>query len=141
VNDHLIGVPDRPWATWAKGTFPITKRAMALKLKAFDVRPRKIRTGSGTARAYAEADVVDAFTRYILPSLPNTDATSGTLEQTRESKGLGAVSDGTSEVCVPLENPPNELKKNDCSNVPLETTPKAPLCGEGSENDLSEGGF
>jgi uncharacterized protein DUF3631 len=139
--DHLIGVPERPWATWAKGTFPVTPRAVALKLKAFDVRPRKMRTGSGTARAYAKADVVDAFTRYVLPSRPDTGATSGTPEQIHENKGLEGIETGTSGAYVPLESTVNILETNDCSGVPLESPPKAPLCEEGSENDLSEGGF
>lgn len=139
--DHLIGVPDRPWGTWAKGTFPITPRAVALKLKAFDVRPRVARTRSGTARAYAKADVVDAFTRYVLPSLPNTGATSVTAEQIHENNGLEGVSSVTSGVCVTLENNSNTLKYNECYGVTVENTPKAPLSGEGSENDLSKGGF
>ena len=38
--EYLIGLDDRPWAFWVKDSFPITKAAVARKVKAFDVRPR-----------------------------------------------------------------------------------------------------
>lgn len=139
--NYLIGVPDRPWAAGVKGTFPISTNAVARKLKAFDVRPRVSRTRSGPARGYTKADVVDAFTRYVFTSRPNTGISTVTPKQMYENKELEGDATVTTSENGTVETHSNTLKQNDCYGVTVETPPKGPFLGERSENDLSEGGF
>ena len=62
--EHLTGMLHRPWSEWRRG-FPITAQGIAKLLDPFAIRPRTIRTKSGTAKGYLLEQFEDAFRRYL----------------------------------------------------------------------------
>lgn len=76
--DRLAHIEEAPWGDWYGK--PIDPRALARKLKPFDVRPRGIRLEDGsTPKGYLLEDFRDAFDRY-LPDLAATAATTATTQ-------------------------------------------------------------
>ena len=57
---------------------PLDERGLARRLRAYGVKPKTIRTNSGTPRGYSRADLEDQWLRY-LPS-PDKSKTSKTSE-------------------------------------------------------------
>lgn len=142
IVEYLIGLDDRPWATWGKGAYPITKAAIARKVKAFEVQPRVARDGQATARSYAKRDIEDAFTRYITPSSAQPAPQSVTVKQIRKNKTLEETKSVTCSGALHIDNTRNHLEDNDCYGVTL----SAPLSGEDGggndpDDDFSAGGF
>ena len=84
---------NRPWPDFGRGK-PITASGVARLLKPFGVRPKSIRTGTGTQKGYEMADFEDAFARYLLPQ-------AGTPEQTSQINGLAPDGTGTDGDTVP----------------------------------------
>lgn len=82
---RLVGIEDSPWAEWwgedvdagrTKG--PAAK--LARRLRPFEVRPAKIRTGISTAQGYRRSDFEDAWARYCSDLPPRSDSGDGTPE-------------------------------------------------------------
>ncbi len=125
-----------------KGTFPITKAAVARKVKAFDVRPRVARDGQATARSYAKTDIVDAFSRYVTPSTAKSAPQSVTAKQSHKNNGLGEDKVVTSSGALHFEDAPNHLKNNDCYGVtPSEPPSREKRDSNAPDDDFSAGGF
>jgi len=70
----LVALPDRPWATWRKGSGsgrePMTKNSLARLLKPYGIKPKKIRFDdgpNGTQRGYEAGPIQDAKERLSTP--------------------------------------------------------------------------
>jgi Protein of unknown function (DUF3631) len=66
----LVALPDRPWATWRKGSGngrePMTKHSLARLLKPYGFRPKPIRfPEGGVARGYEAKAIRDARERFV----------------------------------------------------------------------------
>lgn len=69
--ESLVGLEDRPWATWRHGR-PLTARDLARLLAPFGVRSRNIKLSDGSVlKGYAREDFGDPWERY-LPDVPRT---------------------------------------------------------------------
>lgn len=90
---RLIALDEAPWATW-RGGQPISSRKIVLMLKCFDIRPRRVNSGS----EYRAADFEDAWARYLSedPLEPATSATSATCHPSATANPL--------EIHDPLQN-------------------------------------
>jgi hypothetical protein len=70
IVTSLVGLEDRPWASFTKGNAPITPHRLAWLLRGFGVQPAgTIRVGERVFKGYRRLAFVDAFARY-LPSEP-----------------------------------------------------------------------
>ena len=67
ILERLLALPESPWAD-LRGK-PLDQLSLAKRLRAYGVRPKTIRTNSGTPRGYSRADLEDQWLRY-LPSPP-----------------------------------------------------------------------
>jgi len=72
----LLELPESPWGD-LHGK-PLDERGLARRLRAYWVKPKTIRTNSGTPRGYSRADLEEQWLRY-LPS-PHKSKTSETSE-------------------------------------------------------------
>lgn len=59
----LNSLDESPWGDWYGK--PLDSRKMAKSLKPYGVRPKDIRTESGSKKGYTVADFQDAFSRYL----------------------------------------------------------------------------
>ena len=103
---------DRPWPEWGRRGVPITTRALAKQLSAFEIKPKTIRldSGDGTAKGYLLEDFADAFSRYH-------GSLSVTPSQTNET---GAFSDSpivTRNDDVTDRVPPKPAENSQCYDV------------------------
>ena len=78
----LYALAESPWATWHQGK-PMTPRALAQSLRAFDVRSHQLWIGGGNKHGYAQADFKNAFERY----LPENERLSTSDARTIANKG------------------------------------------------------
>jgi hypothetical protein len=76
ILGRLLELPESPWGD-LHGK-PLDERGLARRLRAYGVKPKTIRTNSGTPRGYSRADLEDQWLRY-LPS-PDKSKTSKTSE-------------------------------------------------------------
>ena len=76
ILERLLELPESPWGDLHGKT--LDERGLARRLKAYGVKPKTIRTNSGTPRGYSRADLEDQWLRY-LPS-PDKSKTSKTSE-------------------------------------------------------------
>jgi Protein of unknown function (DUF3631) len=97
--DKLTADPERPWATWSKGS-PMSARQLARKVKSFGVKPTQLKIAGVNRRGYERAAFDDAFSRYAPSEAPRcaTPATSGQpsqrqAEPIRYPEGAGSGSD------------------------------------------------
>jgi putative DNA primase/helicase len=123
----LAKMEDRPWPEWGKNGKPITTRALAKQLSAFEIKPRTIRleVGPGTAKGYLLDDFLDAFSRYS-PSL------SVTPSQPQKPGGYSGNPIVTPETNVTDKNPPKPAENRQCYDV----TDRNPEIGGLWESDL-----
>ncbi len=63
----LFDEVDTPWND-IRGK-PLTDRGLAVRLRAYGIKPKLLRIGSAVSRGYRKEDFLDAWRRY-LPSLP-----------------------------------------------------------------------
>ena len=90
ILDMLNTMEDAPWG--AMGGKPMTSRLLSKMLGEYvtaanrPIRPRAIRTASGTPRGYYAEDLADAWTRYCPPP-PQEAATSATSATSQISSG------------------------------------------------------
>jgi hypothetical protein len=62
---NLVGLTDRPWATWSRGR-PITPATAARLLKTFGIAPNTIKLADGKQpNGYKRSQFDDAFGRYL----------------------------------------------------------------------------
>lgn len=109
VVARLVDMEDRPWPEWKHGK-PITTRQVARLLADYDIKPRVLRLGTGTARGYQRDQFEDAFSRYlpdrsVTPSQPNTGA------------GFSDFQSVTPEKPVTDEKPRKAAPQADCDGV------------------------
>jgi hypothetical protein len=67
LADALAELEDSPWFEYQHG-HKLSPSKMAQLLRPFDIRPRSIRTDSGTPKGYLRQDFEDAWSRYCRPS-------------------------------------------------------------------------
>lgn len=113
--EALHQMEDRPWPEWRNGR-PITVRQLAQLLKAFDIKPKVIRTLGGTPRGYLLEDFTDAFARYPLLQ-------SATPQQVKESGAYSGFQSATWDDDVALRNRLNPAENLECCGVAAETPP------------------
>jgi hypothetical protein len=77
ILERLQALPESPW-TDLRGK-PLDERGLAKRLRAYGVKPKTIRTSSGTPRGYSKADLEDQWRRY-LPGSPDKFKTTKTSE-------------------------------------------------------------
>lgn len=80
ILDMLCALDESPWGDM-RGK-PLDPRGLSRRLAKFDVKPKTIRTGSGTIKGYSKSDLHDAWQRYLPPlsSPPLVSVTSVTAE-------------------------------------------------------------
>lgn len=77
---ELIGMLDSEWGTYNYGK-PINERALAKKLRTYEIKPSQIRFENGVgAKGYYRSEVESAVKRYLDPSMPATTETTETPE-------------------------------------------------------------
>jgi hypothetical protein len=74
---RLQALAESPWSD-LHGK-PLDERGLAKRLRAYGVKPKTIRTSTGTPRGYSKADLEDQWRRY-LPAPPDKSKTSETSE-------------------------------------------------------------
>ena len=88
---ELIGMLDSEWGTYNYGK-PINERALAKKLRTYEIKPSQIRFENGVgAKGYYRSEVESAVKRYLDPSMPATTETTETTE-TKPTPELNFVS-------------------------------------------------
>ncbi|MDT0307024.1 DUF3631 domain-containing protein [Streptomyces sp. DSM 44917] len=94
ILDMLNAMEDAPWGDM--GGKPLTSRGLSRMLSEYvtaanrPIRPRGIRTASGTPKGYYAEDLADAWTRYCPPAQGTaTPATSATPQVTRGAAVAG----------------------------------------------------
>jgi hypothetical protein len=77
---ELIGMLDSEWGTYNYGK-PINERALAKKLRTYEIKPSQIRFENGVgAKGYYRSEVESAVKRYLDPSIPAISETTETPE-------------------------------------------------------------
>jgi hypothetical protein len=76
ILKRLHEIEEAPWRD-LKGK-SLDDRGLARRLRQYGIKSRTVRIGEATPRGYERADFVDAWSRYIPPSPPPTNATSKT---------------------------------------------------------------
>ena len=67
----LVGLDDRPWATWSKQDKPLTTNGLARLLRKFHiVSAGNIRVGDKVLKSYRRTTFEDSWARYCLRSQP-----------------------------------------------------------------------
>ena len=100
IIECLLGMDDAPWGDLDDK--PITSRALARMLGQYvtpankPIKPRGIRTASGTPKGYYAEDLADAWARYCPPPPPES-ATSATAA-TPQVIGGESVADSPSGI-------------------------------------------
>jgi hypothetical protein len=79
--DRLAAMTDRPWADWRRGN-PITPRAVADRLRLFDIFPRS----NGTARGYEKEQFRDAWSRYPAAEVSKRQTINESGPETQKQK-------------------------------------------------------
>jgi Protein of unknown function (DUF3631) len=67
IVEYLGSLDGRPWPEFGRSHKPITANQLARLLKPFKVFTSTIRQGTTTAKGYALADFIEAFSRYLPP--------------------------------------------------------------------------
>ena len=84
ILGRLIELPEAPWGDlYGK---PLDERGLAKRLRAYGVKPKVIRTGTGTPRGYSRVDLEDQWRRYLPSPSPGKSATSATAQQASKFK-------------------------------------------------------
>jgi hypothetical protein len=91
IIQDLIGMLDSEWGTSNYGK-PINERALAKKLRTYEIKPSQIRFENGVgAKGYYRSEVESAVKRYLDPSMPAISETTETPE-TKPTLELNFVS-------------------------------------------------
>jgi hypothetical protein len=64
VVDQLVQMEDRPWPEW-RNRQPMTKPQLAVELRPFGTKPKKIRFGDETFSGYELDQFRETFARYL----------------------------------------------------------------------------
>jgi hypothetical protein len=84
--DGLAADEEAPWGSWHRGEKPMSARALADRLRPFDVHSKTIRLPSGeTPKGFTRDQFEDVWARY----LPRTPDSSATTPQPAPVRGLG----------------------------------------------------
>ncbi|MFZ5862065.1 MAG: DUF3631 domain-containing protein [Nitrospirota bacterium] len=99
----LAAIEDAPWGDWYGKA--ITPRHLADRLKGFNIRPQKVRTGKDTRQSYRRDQFRETWSRY-LPSGPSPSGgrLSGTSGTTPLNQTVIAVCDPEHRPVVPDRN-------------------------------------
>lgn len=123
----LIGqlkvIEDAPWDEW-----DLNPRKLALRLKHFDVRPK--RNPAGTARGYRIEDLDDAFVRYLRP---NPSEASGPAESRAILSDTSNPSDTSTRQSAPTrqtDSPTGTRKLTGLTHTDAPTGRPCPGCGK-----------
>ena len=107
ILECLLHLDDAPWGDLDDK--PITSRTLAKLLKQYvtpankPIKPRGIRTASGTPKGYYAEDLADAWNRYCPPD-PGKSATSATAATPQVSAGESVADDSVSTRHTPAES-------------------------------------
>ncbi|MCY9787323.1 DUF3631 domain-containing protein [Nocardiopsis sp. EMB25] len=99
ILSELAAMDDAPWAEL--GGKGLDSRALARLLKPYTtaqgepIKPRTVRTSTGTPKGYHAADLADAWARYLPQHTPNPVEGGGPVSATRH----GAATQSTSLTC------------------------------------------
>ncbi len=82
--EHLLTLEDRPWRECqGRARKALTTNGLSTRLRAFGIKPEKVRFGGTTAQAYRRESFEDSFSRYLPPPDPerrNNGGSPGTYE-------------------------------------------------------------
>jgi hypothetical protein len=90
ILEALVGLEEAPWGD-LRGK-PLDPRGLAMRLKRYGIGPKQVRIGEITAKGYSQADLFEAWSRY-LPATPIRSETS----ETSETSGPGCPPPNDSE--------------------------------------------
>ena len=79
ILERLTAMDDAPWAD-LRGK-PLDARGLSRRLARYEVAPKTMRIGDKTPKGYERGDLLDAWGRYLPPSVAKS-ATSATPQQT-----------------------------------------------------------
>jgi putative DNA primase/helicase len=151
--ESLGAMEDRPWSDWKQGK-AITAPQIARLLKAFSIRPRVVRIGTGTPRGYYRSQFEDAFARYLretaeiapqtatppqqhqfgsqtaIPSRNGPSATAATPQHDGSDSGDVAGVAATRSDGVAVQDAAKAYENRDCGGVAVQEAEKS--AGEGS---------
>jgi putative DNA primase/helicase len=65
IISDLIALADRPWNEWGRGRQQLTQNALARLLKAYGIKPKKLRFGTETLRGYLRDPIMEAKGRFV----------------------------------------------------------------------------
>jgi hypothetical protein len=119
----LVAMTDRPWGECNHGK-GLTQNQLARRLKPFDIAPKTIRTGIGTAKGYLLENFEDSFNRYLSADTPLQTVTPS---QTSKINDLGENQAVTPKTDVTVSKSSNQLNSFTCDGV----TDENPLPGAG----------
>lgn len=91
ILERLHGLEESPWADLHGKA--LDARGLSRRLRPYDVKPAKVRTGAKPLQGYTRESLHDAWTRYLTPPADGsgTSGTSGTSEAGRGSERSGHV--------------------------------------------------
>ena len=101
ILDRLMALPEAPWGD-VRGK-PLDERGLAKRLRAYEVKPKVLRTDVGTLRGYCRADIEDQWRRYVPPS-PARSETSKTSETTSSDDEVEPSVSDVSDVSLVADN-------------------------------------
>ena len=112
IVEALVAMEERPWPEWSHGK-PLTTRQLATLLDPFKVKPRTIRTATGTPKGYHLVDFADAFARYV----PRPPFPSATPPQPQKAAVSEPTRSATADNDVADENAAETAENRQCCGV------------------------
>lgn len=134
ILDQLRSPDDSPWQA-LRGE-PLDANRLARMLRAYGIRPEKMRVGSGTFRGYRRASFEDAWTRY-LPAAPENPEQVEHLEHSASRAGSDVASNPGVPGYFHYPEPDNSHEQGDVPSVPA--VPGNSGNGEGQRHPIGDG--
>ena len=114
LDEALIALPERPWATLRPGDKPMTATKRGLMLKDYGIQPNNSRVNGSVVKGYERAAFEDAWSAYLPESPGSKPATS--LQPCKTSDFVNPQP-ATDAGDVAGSNSPESLENKGCSDV------------------------
>ena len=114
LDEALIALPERPWATLRPGDKPMTATKRGLMLKEYGIQPNNSRVNGSVVKGYERAAFEDAWSAYLPESSGSKLATS--LQPCKTSDFVNPQP-ATDAGDVAGSNSPESLENKGCSDV------------------------
>jgi hypothetical protein len=137
--DALVELEDSPWQTWGRGKNGLTGAGLSWLLKPFGIRPGQITlVKPHDARGYVRAHFEDAWARYLVSALVDSDAKVSKVSQPLTGQG------SSGETKCPDDDAPRTLLYDGnplrCNGLDTEDTSAPDIGGNEKETVQVNGG-